>query len=300
MFPINVCMCASDEMAKKDGGSSKKNTAAKVVEDKTFGMKNKNKSAKVGKYIEQVKKQASGGKKHEDHELKKKGKKEEERIEPISKVLVTQKVPAGVDPKSLLCQLFKKGECNRGDKCKFSHDMNVERRTPKIDLYSDQRTVNAEKKVPEVSGSEKPSGGERTSTDIVCKYFLKAVEDKKYGWFWECPNGGEKCQYRHALPPGYEFPKEKTKSTEEEISMEEFLEKERHRVAGNTLITEESFRQWKASKMEERKKKIVKKDGLSGKDLFNADPARFSHEDDEEALSKLECEVSELRLDDEN
>lgn len=28
------------------------------------------------------------------------------------------------------------------------------------------------------------------------------MESSKYGWFWECPNGGKKCHYRHALPPG--------------------------------------------------------------------------------------------------
>ena len=67
-------------------------------------------------------------------------------------------------------------------------------------------------------------------TDIICKFFLDAVEKKTYGWwglllpghllqvdetcllihpgmfsicrFWQCPNGKE-CKYRHALPPGY-------------------------------------------------------------------------------------------------
>ena len=40
------------------------------------------------------------------------------------------------------------------------------------------------------------------ASSIVCKYFVEAVELGKYGWFWDCPNGNEKCQYRHALPPG--------------------------------------------------------------------------------------------------
>ena len=40
-------------------------------------------------------------------------------------------------------------------------------------------------------------------TDIICKFFLEAVEKKQYGWFWQCPNGGKDCKYRHALPPGY-------------------------------------------------------------------------------------------------
>ena len=33
------------------------------------------------------------------------------------------------------------------------------------------------------------AGNPRTSTDIVCKYFIEAIETKKFGWFWECPNG---------------------------------------------------------------------------------------------------------------
>jgi len=37
-------------------------------------------------------------------------------------------------------------------------------------------------------------------TIITCKHFLDAVEDEKYGWRWECPNAGVKCQYRHMLP----------------------------------------------------------------------------------------------------
>lgn len=33
------------------------------------------------------------------------------------------------------------------------------------------------------------AGNPRTTTDIVCKYFIEAIETKKFGWFWECPNG---------------------------------------------------------------------------------------------------------------
>jgi hypothetical protein len=31
---------------------------------------------------------------------------------------------------------------------------------------------------------------------IVCKYFIDAVESGKYGWFWECPNG----KWIHSIP----------------------------------------------------------------------------------------------------
>lgn len=47
-------------------------------------------------------------------------------------------VPVGVDPKSMLCEFFRHGQCQKGFKCKFSHDFAVERKTAKIDLYSDR------------------------------------------------------------------------------------------------------------------------------------------------------------------
>lgn len=45
----------------------------------------------------------------------------------------------GVDPKSILCEFFKAGQCQKGFKCKFSHDLNVQRKGEKIDIYSDKR-----------------------------------------------------------------------------------------------------------------------------------------------------------------
>ena len=45
----------------------------------------------------------------------------------------------GVDPKSILCQFFKQGQCSKGDKCKFSHDLNIARKSEKKNLYADVR-----------------------------------------------------------------------------------------------------------------------------------------------------------------
>lgn len=44
-----------------------------------------------------------------------------------------------------------------------------------------------------------------TQTEIVCKFFLEAVEGKKYGWFWECPNGSS-CMYRYRAISSLSFP----------------------------------------------------------------------------------------------
>jgi hypothetical protein len=52
----------------------------------------------------------------------------------------------------------------------------------------------------------------------------------RFGWFWECPNGGENCQYRHALPPGFVLKSQK-KAAEDAakantISLDDFIEVE--------------------------------------------------------------------------
>lgn len=46
-------------------------------------------------------------------------------------------VSAGVDPKSIVCEYFRAGQCTKGFKCKFSHDLAVERKGGKIDLFTD-------------------------------------------------------------------------------------------------------------------------------------------------------------------
>jgi hypothetical protein len=38
-----------------------------------------------------------------------------------------------------VCEFFKAGQCQKGFKCKFSHDLNVQRKGEKIDIYTDKR-----------------------------------------------------------------------------------------------------------------------------------------------------------------
>jgi hypothetical protein len=49
-----------------------------------------------------------------------------------------------VDPKSVVCEFFRHSRCDKGFKCKYSHDLSVERKTAKIDLFTDQRDVTKE------------------------------------------------------------------------------------------------------------------------------------------------------------
>lgn len=52
----------------------------------------------------------------------------------------------------MLCQYFKQGHCEKGKKCKFSHDPAVERKGEKKSLYQDTREQeNEEKKKDEMA-----------------------------------------------------------------------------------------------------------------------------------------------------
>jgi hypothetical protein len=36
----------------------------------------------------------------------------------------------------MVCEYFRAGQCTKGSKCKFSHDLAVERKGAKIDLFT--------------------------------------------------------------------------------------------------------------------------------------------------------------------
>lgn len=64
----------------------------------------------------------------------------------------------------------------------------------------------------------------------LLRFFFFTYIANRFGWFWECPNGGEKCQYRHALPAGFVLKAQKKAEADAAkanvISLEEFLEVE--------------------------------------------------------------------------
>ncbi|XP_009378138.2 zinc finger CCCH domain-containing protein 11 isoform X2 [Pyrus x bretschneideri] len=276
----------------------------KVVEDKTFGLKNKNKSKNVQKYVQNLKQAvqpkvdpAKAKKKKEEEKAK------EKELNDLFKVAVSQpKVPAGVDPKSILCEFFKFGQCTKGFKCKFSHDLNVQRKGEKIDIYSDKRDDEDtmedwdQATLEKVVESKKNEYNQNKPTEIVCKHFLDAVEKKQYGWFWSCPNGGKECHYRHALPPGYVLKSQMKALLDEEaekVAIEDEIENQRAKVTTITPMTTELFMQWRNKKTEEKEAGLAaqraeraKNDRMSGRELFLSDASVFV--DDAEAYEKYQ------------
>lgn len=321
--------------ANKESKKTVEKKKDKIVEDKTFGLKNK-KGAKTQKFIQQVQKQVKGNlAKNEQPKISKKEekKKELEELNAIFRPVTTQKVERGVDPKSVLCAFFKQGQCTKGDKCKFSHDLKIEKKSEKKSVYVDMRDEkdggmenwDDETLRDAVEKKHGAANKAKPPTDIICKYFIDALEQSKYGWFWECPNGGSKCHYRHALPPGFVLKKDKKKADNKPtIAMEELVEVERSKLAHDLpKLTLESFLQWKKRKIEERKATLAKQEaekkaefkagrnvGLSGRDMFTFNPElaqdsaydedevafdSYSRDDDDETGS---VPIKEIKWDD--
>ncbi|KAJ9149262.1 Translation machinery-associated protein 46 [Pleurostoma richardsiae] len=309
---------------KNEKGGGKKPDVKKIVEDKTFGMKNK-KGGAAQKHIAAIQAQAKNSgsaelkRKEAERAAREKEKKAAEDAKREAEALLNrpaqvQKVPFGVDPKTVVCIFFKKGNCEKGKKCKFSHDLGVERKTEKKNLYQDTREEEETKKKAETSADWDEAklrsvvlskkGNQRTTTDKVCKYFIEAIEDGKYGWFWVCPNGGDKCMYKHALPPGFVLKTKEQRAAEKALldksplktlTLEDFLETERHKLQGNlTPVTPETFAKWKKERLDKKaaEEQARKAKEATGRALFESGNWRMESddesEDEEDAAFNLE------------
>ncbi|KAM0512413.1 hypothetical protein ACHAPE_008863 [Trichoderma viride] len=315
-------------------GGGKKPSATKLVEDRTFGMKNK-KGAQAQRQIQQMTANLKGSgsaedrKKAADKAQREKEKKAAEDAKRETEALLNkpaqiQKVPFGVDPKTVLCIFYKKGDCEKGKKCKFAHDLSIERKTEKKNLYTDVREEEEDKKKVETSADWdeeqlrkvvfSKKGNQKTSTDKVCKFFIQAIEDGKYGWFWICPNGGDKCMYKHALPPGFILKTKEQRAAEKALydksplktlTLEDFLESERHKLTGTlTPVTPETFAKWKKERMDKKaaEEQARKAKDNTGRALFESgkwrdddSEADSDDEDDPWNLEKLRRETEALR-----
>jgi hypothetical protein len=104
---------------------------------------------------------------------------------------------------------------------------------------------------------------------------------------------GDKCIYKHALPPGYVLKSQKKQEDEEEkITLEQFIETARHQLPPSSElkpVTAESFTQWhKAKKIAEEELNIKKTElakergtGITGREFFQSGEYKEDEEDEE-------------------
>ncbi|CAK3924949.1 metal ion binding [Lecanosticta acicola] len=289
------------------------------VEDKTFGMKNK-KGGAAQKHIKQIAASVKDGQSPADKKkAAEKAQREKEKAAAeqakreaadLFKPVQIQKVPFGVDPKTIVCQFFKKGHCDKGKKCKFSHDLDAGRKQEKKSLYTDTRDGEEEEEGEEATKKKdnmedwdeeklrsvvmSKHGNPKTTTDKVCKFFIEAVENQKYGWFWTCPNGGNECKYKHSLPHGFVLKTKEQRAAEKAamdksplntLTLEDFLESERHKLTGTlTPVTPESFAQWKKGRLDKKaaEAEAQKMKEATGRALFEKGDWEASDDDDDD------------------
>lgn len=301
------------------GGVNKKAELKKknnTIDDKTFGLKNK-KGSKQQKYIDNVNKQVmSGGRvnswaaEQEKNKARDAKKRKEAELAEME-LLFGKALPA------------KKKGGNFGD----FKGVDPKTKSKKADIYADARdekndmsnwTEEELRAAIEKKHGAADKKNAATTTDKVCNAFLSAVENFKYGWFWDCPNGAN-CKYRHALPEGYVLQRDQKKlkeaQKENEISLEDLIERERAALGVGTKITLETFIIWKKKKREEKKKVLEKETkkkkgkaksnqlgGLTGRELFqyNADIGGDDEEAEDIVREKMddddETEVFDVNL----
>jgi hypothetical protein len=305
-------------MGPKKGGDMSKKTEKKyqekVIEDKTFGLKNKNKSKVVQKFIKGVEHVVKGGankggldaeksKEFMERAEKKKKKEEEAFLNSLYKTVKTvrqEELEEGEQAKNVLCAFFKAGHCEKGDACEFSHDLNIDFNQGTFDIYTDLReakkNMGVEFEINKIAEDKEKKRSKVAQSNIVCKFFLDAVQKRIYGFKWECPNGDE-CHYKHCLPKGYVITTKQDKM-QEEMTLEEFyyleeqIDAERERISKTgTPVNEATFKEWKRKRDIFRKEKKEfeekkKKSGLTGIQLFKSQSELFKDDENAEDVER--------------
>ncbi|KAL8872692.1 MAG: hypothetical protein Q9198_007164 [Flavoplaca austrocitrina] len=274
-------------MKNKKGSSAKKQIAQLTSQ------------AASAKTPEQKRKDAEKAQREKEKEASEQAKRETaELFKPVQ----VQKVPFGVDPKTVLCQFFKQGHCEKGKKCKFSHDLAVERKGEKKNLYQDTREGEKEaeeeaRKKDDMADWDEAKlrqvvtskhGNPKTTTDKVCKFFIEAVENGNFILKTKEQRAAEKALM--------------DKSPLKTLTLEDFLESERHKLTGTlTPVTEESFALWKKQrtdkKQAEEEARMAKE--ATGRAMFEQGDWGSDSEDEEAGDGSEEGDGTEVEEGDE-
>ena len=77
----------------------------------------------------------------------------------------------------MVCNFFKQGICQKGDRCKFSHDITIERKAEKRNIYADVRDTDKmedwdEKKLDDVINQKHGEDNKKKNTTQIVRHPL--------------------------------------------------------------------------------------------------------------------------------
>jgi len=280
----------------------------KIAVDKTFGMKNKNKSKVVQKYIKSIQQNATGHSAAQDRaERQEKANKEKE-----------------MQQKALMASLFNKQTDKKGREYDPAAKKKAKEAEEEAIASGKKLSEEIKKKVIEGIANTirltNPKTGIRMS-ELGGHPIISALKDKHADTFKVIQlllfiRAHEKIFWlddRESSNPIIRCQEDVDAEVAPDArSLEEIVEERRRNLTGpGTPITEETFKAWKEKKEKERLAKVeadraalAKKTGgkglaaMSGRDLFTYDASLFV--DDDGAASADEYDEREDRLDSED
>lgn len=288
-------------MAPKAVDKKKQQEREKIAVDKTFGMKNKNKSKVVQKYIKSIQQNAAGAPKGGQEQAKRE-EKEKKQADVQQKALMNSLFNMQTDKKGRAYDAQAKKKAKEAEEEAIAAGKKLKDEIRKEIIEGIANTIRLTNPKQGIRMSE--LGGHQiilalkdkhadTFKTISLLLFIKA-QDKV---FWvddrESSNPTLRCQedVDAEVAP-------------DERPIEEIIEERRRALPpGGTPVNPETFKAWKEKKEAERLEKVEagrKADpksgakglvGLSGRDLFTYDASLFV--DDDDAVSAEEYEERE-------
>jgi len=284
-------------MAPKAVSKNEKSQRTKVAEDKTFGMKNKNKSKVVQKYIKSITLNAEGKSNASDAIARKTKDDKEKAVQ--NNALMNSLFNMATDKKGRAYDAAakKKAKEEAEEAIAAGKKLKEEVRKDLIEgIANTIRLTNVKGvRMSEMGGHPIIHALKEKHKDVFVILSLLLFIKANNKVFWvdddESTNPSIRCQ-----------DDVDAETAPDDRPIEEIIEEKRRALPpGGTMVTEETFKAWKIQRekdrllqVEEDRKNAQKKDknnkyaGISGKDLFTFDSTLFVDAEDEGAVGAAE------------
>lgn len=268
----------------------------KVAIDKTFGLKNKNKSKSVQKYIKQITSSCSGAKGSEETRRREEKDKKEKDLQ--NKALLAGLFNQSVDKKGKFFDPVAKKKAKQEEEDAIAAGKKVKEEIKKDIVEGIANTIRLTNvkgvRMSELGGHPIMSALKNKHPDtfkiISLLLFIKRLDNT----FWVSDEEDQNPMIRVKEDVDQEI-------TPDERPIEEIIEEKRRALPpGGTPVTAETFKAWKEKREAERLAEVeaARKDrgkkgkdalvGMSGRDLFLYDSSLFVDADDAGAVDANE------------